>query len=151
MEVQPQLVLLQKTLLNIEGLGRQLYPDLDLWETGKPFLEAWMKERVGPKAVLKTILQQAPDWIEKLPQLPQLAYDVLQQGKQQNIFAQQLVEQERQRIEKARKETRKKVLLASVLVISSLWFGSEPAQQVMRGIEWQAWLLSLAALYILVR
>ena len=151
MEVQPQLVLLQKTLLNIEGLGRQLYPDLDLWETGKPFLEAWMKERVGPKAVLKTILQQAPDWIEKLPQLPQLAYDVLQQAKQQNIFAQQLVEQERQRVEKSRKATRKKVLLASVLIISSLWFGSESAQHAMRGIEWRAWLLGLATLYVLLR
>ncbi len=65
MEVQPQLVLLQKTLLNIEGLGRQLYPDLDLWQTAQPFLERWMKERMGPKAVWKNIRQQAPDWLEK--------------------------------------------------------------------------------------
>ncbi len=57
MEVQPQLVLLQKTLLNIEGLGRQLYPDLDLWQTAKPFLENWMKERMGPKAVYRSIKQ----------------------------------------------------------------------------------------------
>ena len=53
MEVQPQLVLLQKTLLNIEGLGRQLYPDLDLWTTAKPYLERWIRERFGPKAAWK--------------------------------------------------------------------------------------------------
>ncbi|WP_417225951.1 ubiquinone biosynthesis regulatory protein kinase UbiB [Amphritea sp.] len=81
MEVQPQLVLLQKTLLNIEGLGRQLYPELDLWETGQPFLERWMKERMGPKAAYRSIKQQAPDWLEKMPHLPQLAYDALSQLK----------------------------------------------------------------------
>ena len=81
MEVQPQLVLLQKTLLNIEGLGRQLYPELDLWETAKPFLERWMKERVGPKAVYRSMKQQAPDWLDKMPHLPQMAYDALNQLK----------------------------------------------------------------------
>lgn len=79
MEVQPQLVLLQKTLLNIEGLGRQLYPDLDLWKTAKPFLEDWMKERMGPKGVYRTIKQQAPDWLEKMPHMPQLVFDALNQ------------------------------------------------------------------------
>ena len=55
MEVQPQLVLLQKTLLNIEGLGRMLYPELDLWSTAKPFMERWMSEQVGPKAFLRRV------------------------------------------------------------------------------------------------
>ncbi|MBU2967742.1 ubiquinone biosynthesis regulatory protein kinase UbiB [Amphritea sp. 2_MG-2023] len=81
MEVQPQLVLLQKTLLNIEGLGRQLYPELDLWQTGQPFLERWMKERMGPKAAYRSIKQQAPDWLDKMPHLPQMAYDALNQLK----------------------------------------------------------------------
>ncbi|MBQ0757276.1 MAG: ubiquinone biosynthesis regulatory protein kinase UbiB [Amphritea sp.] len=81
MEVQPQLVLLQKTLLNIEGLGRQLYPELDLWETGKPYLERWMKERMGPKAVYRSMKQQAPDWLDKMPHLPQMAYEALHQLK----------------------------------------------------------------------
>ncbi|MDF2182971.1 ubiquinone biosynthesis regulatory protein kinase UbiB [Neptuniibacter sp. CAU 1671] len=79
MEVQPQLVLLQKTLLNIEGLGRQLYPDLDLWKTAKPFLEDWMKQRMGPKGVYRAIKQQAPDWLEKMPHMPQLIFDALTQ------------------------------------------------------------------------
>ena len=72
MEVQPSLVLLQKTLLNIEGLGRQLYPELDLWNTAKPFLEEWMRERYSPKSLLKQFQKQAPGWLEQLPQVPDL-------------------------------------------------------------------------------
>ena len=77
MEVQPQLVLLQKTLLNIEGLGRQLYPDLDLWKTAKPYLEEWYKNQVGPKAAWNTLKQHLPMMGEKLPKMPELAYQVL--------------------------------------------------------------------------
>ena len=73
MQVQPQLVLLQKTLLNVEGLGRQLYPDLDLWQTAKPFMEAWMRERYGPKAFWKSLRDNAPTLLAELPRLPELA------------------------------------------------------------------------------
>ncbi|WP_372880916.1 ubiquinone biosynthesis regulatory protein kinase UbiB [Psychromonas sp.] len=83
MKVQPQLVLLQKTLLYVEGLGRQLYPQLDLWDTAKPFLENWMKEQVSPKTLIKSIRQKAPFWIEKLPELPELIYYNLSQAKTQ--------------------------------------------------------------------
>ena len=72
MEVQPQLVLLQKTLLNIEGLGSQLYPQLDLWTTAKPYLEQWMHNRMGPKAIWKEIKRQAPAWVAHAPQMPEL-------------------------------------------------------------------------------
>ncbi|MBE0482056.1 MAG: ubiquinone biosynthesis regulatory protein kinase UbiB [Bacterioplanes sp.] len=77
MEVQPQLVLLQKTLLNIEGLGRQLYPQLDLWSTAKPYLEKWMRDRFGPKAAWKELKRQLPGWIEKAPQIPGLMHGAL--------------------------------------------------------------------------
>ena len=69
-EIQPQLVLLQKTLLNIEGLGRQLDPDLDLWKTAKPFLVKWMDSQIGVRALLKNLKDEAPDWAEILPSLP---------------------------------------------------------------------------------
>ncbi len=77
MHVQPQLVLLQKTLLNIEGLGRQLYPDLNLWETAKPFLEKWFHERIGPKAKIKKVIKQFPELAEQFPEIPSLIYHVL--------------------------------------------------------------------------
>ncbi|MDD5275778.1 MAG: ubiquinone biosynthesis regulatory protein kinase UbiB [Methylovulum sp.] len=77
MHVQPQLVLLQKTLLNIEGLGRQLYPELDLWQTAKPFLEGWFKERMGPKAKITKLLKQFPEFAEQFPEVPSLLYKAL--------------------------------------------------------------------------
>ena len=71
MEVQPSLVLLQKTLLNIEGLGRQLYPDLNLWDTAQPFLEKWLQERYSPQSVFRRLQRQAPSLLEQLPYLPE--------------------------------------------------------------------------------
>jgi len=81
MEVQPQLVLLQKTLLNIEGLGRQLYPDLDLWKTAKPFLERWMSEQIGTRAFFNRIKNNVPKWGEMLPEIPTLIHEALQQAR----------------------------------------------------------------------
>ncbi|HZN86660.1 MAG TPA: ubiquinone biosynthesis regulatory protein kinase UbiB [Burkholderiales bacterium] len=76
-EIQPQLVMLQKTLLNIEGLGRELDPDLDLWQTAKPFLERWMGEQVGWRGLVRTLRQEAPYWAATLPQLPRLLHRLL--------------------------------------------------------------------------
>ncbi|MEW6038059.1 MAG: ubiquinone biosynthesis regulatory protein kinase UbiB [Pseudomonadota bacterium] len=77
MEVQPQLVLLQKTLLNIEGLGRELYPELDLWQTAKPFLEQWFQEDRGPKSTLKKLGAKLPEWAQQWPEVPGLGYQAL--------------------------------------------------------------------------
>ena len=77
MEVQPQLILLQKTLFNVEGLGRQLYPDLDLWNTAKPFLEHWLRKQVGPRVFFRKIREYAPYWAEKFPEFPDLIYQVM--------------------------------------------------------------------------
>lgn len=79
MEVQPQLVLLQKTLLNVEGLGRQLYPELDLWSTAQPFLENWMRKRIGPSGLIKSLQTHLPSWLEQSPEMPQLIHDALMQ------------------------------------------------------------------------
>lgn len=78
MEIQPQLVLLQKTLFNIEGLGRRLYPDLDLWVTAKPYLERWAREHLGPRALLRALREEAPKWWSWLPRMPGLIYETLQ-------------------------------------------------------------------------
>ena len=92
MEVQPQLVLLQKTLFAVEGLGRQLYPELDIWATGKPFLEKWVREQMGPKALFRNLRDNIPFLVEQLPYLPRLLNDVLLLTKEQKVVA--LVKQE---------------------------------------------------------
>lgn len=78
MEVQPQLVLLQKTLLNIEGMGRDIYPQLDLWQTAKPYLENWVRDQRGPKAAINRIVELAPYWIQHAPEMPMLVHQFLQ-------------------------------------------------------------------------
>ena len=96
-EIQPQLVLLQKTLLNVEGLGRQLDPDLDLWNSAKPFLEKWMIEQVGPQKLLNQLKDQAPRYATLLPELPRLLHDFLKTkpGSQQRALDELLAEQKR--------------------------------------------------------
>lgn len=79
-EVQPSLVLLQKTLLNIEGLGRQLYPDLDLWATAHPFLERWLLKHFSPRTLLDRLRRDGPEWLEQFPEIPQLIHNALQQA-----------------------------------------------------------------------
>ncbi|TBR41219.1 ubiquinone biosynthesis regulatory protein kinase UbiB [Marinomonas agarivorans] len=91
MEVQPQLVLLEKTMLNIEGLGRQLYPDLDLWETAQPFIERWLSTQVGPARMIAEIKKQAPLWAGQLPQMPSLLFSALE--KSQPSYELQLAQQ----------------------------------------------------------
>ncbi len=98
MEIQPQLVMLQKTLLNIEGLGRQLDPELDLWSTAKPFLERWMSEQIGWRGWLRTFREEAPYWGTVIPQLPRLVHQVLHEGRTERLEATMerlLVEQRR--------------------------------------------------------
>lgn len=87
MEVQPQLVLLQKTLLNIEGLGRQLYPDLDLWATGKPFLQRWVVKSNNPQTVIKRFLDQAPAILKVMPEMPMLVHDFLRLQNRSSDYA----------------------------------------------------------------
>jgi ubiquinone biosynthesis protein len=85
--IQPQLILLQKTLLNIEGVGRQIYPDLDIWTTGGPYLERWLKDQVGPKAFFRRVCDNLPYWSEKLPEIPGLIHDVLSECRHQQEVA----------------------------------------------------------------
>ena len=81
LEVQPQLVLLQKTLLNVEGMGRELDPDINLWETAKPFLEKWAARQYGPRQALRMLRRQAPDWMAVARELPPLARELIREAK----------------------------------------------------------------------
>ena len=123
MEVQPQLVLLQKTLLNIEGLGRQLYPELDLWVTAKPFLEKWMHQQVGPKAFLKHLKEQTPLWAERLPQLPAMLFDTLKQVKSGEIkmeLPQKQLDEIKYEIRRANQRTIYTILASSLILSAAI-------------------------------
>jgi ubiquinone biosynthesis protein len=88
MEIQPQLTMLQKTLLNVEGLGRDLDPNLDLWKTAQPYLENWLSEQYGPRSLIKSIRKEFPEWVNIAPKLPKLIHSYLKNdiNKQYNIF-----------------------------------------------------------------
>ncbi|WP_273845745.1 ubiquinone biosynthesis regulatory protein kinase UbiB [Providencia rettgeri] len=126
MEVQPQLVLLQKTLLYVEGLGRQLYPQLDLWKTAKPFLEDWVHSQVGIPAITQALKEKAPYWAEKMPEIPDLIYGALRQHK----YLQSNIDQLTQQLKSQRNKQRKSqyllgigatfILCGSMFLISNL-------------------------------
>ncbi|MBZ9613670.1 ubiquinone biosynthesis regulatory protein kinase UbiB [Rheinheimera maricola] len=125
MQVQPQLVLLQKTLLYIEGLGRQLYPQLDLWKTAKPFLENWVKQQVGLPAVWRQIKDNLPFWAEKLPQMPNLLHQYLEQGpKQQRQLLGQLQQLATQQ-HRAKTQIVAATLSGSALIGASIVFSAD--------------------------
>jgi len=111
-EIQPQLVLLQKTLLNIEGLGRDLDPDLDLWSTAKPFLEKWMIDQIGPKKLWEQLKDQAPLYAKLLPQLPRLLHDYLRRSQSSDT----------RQIEQLRVEQRRTNRLLQTLIYAGLGF-----------------------------
>lgn len=126
MEVQPQLILLQKTLLNIEGLGRQLDPDLDLWKTAKPFLESWMRDRVGPRAFFRRIKSHVPRWIDQTPDLPNLVYQLLRQTSAGELTVQlhkQEMETLRQDMRRANRRSVHAVVGAALIVCAAVLLG----------------------------
>ncbi len=121
MQVQPQLVLLQKTLFNVEGLGRQLYPDLDLWATAKPFLERWLKNQLGARALLRKIRRNMPYWAEKLPDLPDLLYQTLVDLKEQKRTHKQIVVHEKNRKLTHSNRSPWRLAFGIVLIVIALW------------------------------
>ncbi|MBV7316841.1 ubiquinone biosynthesis regulatory protein kinase UbiB [Shewanella sp. NIFS-20-20] len=123
--VQPQLVLIEKTLLYIEGLGRQLYPQLDLWQTAKPFLEQWMAEQVGPKAMYNKVRANLPSWSDKLPELPELIYDNLTMGKKLLGSQQQLLDRYIKHQRQLHKSNYLLISSASLLICGTILFNQQ--------------------------
>ncbi len=148
MEVQPQLVLLQKTLLNIEGLGRQLYPELDLWATGKPYLEKWVMERRGPKALVNKFVEQAPLILDAMPHMPMLVHDYMQSRKHQAEI--HSVHSPRKTHSVSDTRAVRYTLAGGALLISSSLVAS--AQIVAQtGIAWWGWIAGVLGVVLLLR
>jgi ubiquinone biosynthesis protein len=123
-EIQPQLVLLQKTLLNVEGLGRELDPDLDLWKTAKPYLERWMRDRIGWAGLKKQLEKEAAQWSQLLPELPRLVHDRLNRPNVEPAVLLELA-----RLRKAQQHTNRLLsVVAAVLAIGValiIWFSTQ--------------------------
>ena len=153
MVVQPQLVLLQKTLLNIEGLGRQLYPDLDLWKTAKPFLERTMSEQLGARSLLHSIRDNAPEWNTALPQLPLLAHRVLEQastGKLQLEWRSEELRRLRREVRRANRRTVGAVTGSGLLLSAAVIYGLDGYAPVMvLGAPLLTWLAGTAGMVLL--
>ncbi len=154
MEVQPQLILLQKTLLNIEGLGRQLYPDLDLWQTAKPFLEEWIKDQIGPRAVARQIKDNLPLWLEKAPQIPGLVSDVLEQtrdGKLKLEMQARQMESLRQEIRNANRRSVFAIIGGSLIVSAAVIFSLDGYDKLMTaGAPIHTWILGALGVVFLL-
>lgn len=150
MEVQPQLVLLQKTLLNIEGLGRQIYPDLDLWNTAKPFLEQWMKERSGPPGLLKALKEHGPEWLEQSSEVPYLLSDAMQQikrSKEYNEQQRQILKILSESVTQRRKQRTQTWLGGALILLAYLLF--QDSQPFAQPIPTASWVAGLLGLYLL--
>ncbi|WP_339669249.1 ubiquinone biosynthesis regulatory protein kinase UbiB [Dasania marina] len=143
MEVQPSLVLLQKTMLNIEGLGRELYPELDLWATAKPFLEQWLKDRYSPTGLFKRLRQDWPDLIEQLPKVPQALLSGLEQSQQLTQLCQQQGQQLNALQQQLKQQRRNKRLgnAALILLAAAAVIASPSLSQAMQSMPPSSWLL----------
>jgi len=154
MEVQPQLVLLQKTLLNIEGLGRQLYPELDLWNTAKPFLQNWMNDQVGPRSFVNRLRRTLPRASEQLPALPELAHKVLSdaaEGRLRVRWENPAIDEIRDEIRRGNRRTVAAVS-AGVLIVGGLLFAGLPEAWMPRVVlETGAATLALVGGFLLLK
>ncbi len=154
MEVQPQLVLLQKTLLNIEGLGRELYDELDLWKTAKPFLERWMSEQIGPRAFVNSMKKNAPWWLENLPELPRQIQTALDSQKQLARYEKQHLEE----IQQLKKEIRRShqrsfiaITAAASLIAAAIIYRLNVFEFYIFGdVPILTWILGFFTLYLIV-
>ena len=152
MEVQPQLVLLQKTLLNIEGLGRQLYPDLDLWKTAKPFLENWMEEQVGPRALLRNLKDDMPYLIEKMPEMPGLIYKSLKAYAGGEYHLQQVKELEKIRQELNQNHQRSTYVISgsATLIAASVIYVFAESTPMIFGAPVLAWFAGVTGILLVI-
>ena len=150
LELQPQLVLLQKTLLYVEGLGRRLYPELDLWDTGKPFMERWMVEQFGPAASLTSLLADLPELFTRLPRLPAEIRDL--RGEVHRLS--NALADERARAEQLQRSDRRRQVFARAagvaLVLFAAWSVS-PLAGMLDAPDTMAGLVALAGVYLIAR
>jgi len=158
MEIQPQLLLLEKTFLHIEGLGRQLYPQLDLWDTAKPFLERWLSEQLGVRALVKGLKKNLPYIAENLPDLPQLAFKTLHKIANDELqveFKSKQLELLQKEIRQSNARNIRAIIGGSFVISASIIAGLDGLAPVMVGsgqflMPLMSWVLLIPGLYLLI-
>ena len=158
MEIQPQLLLLEKTFLHIEGLGRQLYPQLDLWDTAKPFLERWLSEQLGVRALIKGLKKNLPYIAENLPDLPQLAFKTLHKIANDELqieWKSKELESLKEEIRQANGRNTRAIIGGSFVISASIIAGLDGLAPIMVGsgqflMPLVSWVLLIPGLYLLI-
>ncbi len=158
MEIQPQLLLLQKTLLHIEGLGRRLYPELDLWDTAKPFLERWLSEQMGMRALVKGFKKNLPYIAENLPDLPQLAFKTLHKIANDELqieWKSKELASLKKEIRQANSRNTRAIIGGSFVISASIIAGLDGLAPMMVGsgqflMPLISWVLLIPGLYLLI-
>jgi ubiquinone biosynthesis protein len=140
MHALPQFVLLEKTLIHVEGLGRQLYPELDIWTVGRPLLEGWIRDQVGPGALMQLVKRHAPGLIEQAPQLPALAWEALSELKSFNQNQQRILHQHRMQL---RQDRLRWLAGLGVIALACLWAIDPEWWPQWNAVPWQAWTLGV--------
>jgi ubiquinone biosynthesis protein len=148
MQIQPQLILLQKTLLNIEGLGRELYPDLDLWKTAQPVLRTWMRERISPWNILRRVRTHLPDTIEALKQVPQLFQTAVREATEGRLTVKVNDPGVRELRDELRQLQRRRDVAIAAAV---LWLSGLVCLGLFVQYRWCGWIQLGAAALLLVR
>ena len=136
MEIQPQLLLLEKTFLHIEGIGRQLYPQLDLWDTAKPFLERWLSEQLGMRALVKGMKKNLPYIAEHLPDLPQLAFKTLDRIANDELRVElhsRQIDELKREINRSNRRNIRAIIGASFVISASIIIGLDGLAPMMVG------------------
>jgi ubiquinone biosynthesis protein len=149
MKILPQLLLLQKTLVNVEGVGRQLYPELDLWAAARPPLEQWMRQRVSIRALAKAARERLPAIAERLPELPKMAFDVLEQaktGQLKMIVHGDQIDELKAEVRRSGRRTALAVLAASFIISAAVLVGVVgKSPETLWGVPWPVWVLGVLA------
>lgn len=154
MKILPQLLLLQKTLVNVEGVGRQLYPELDLWAAARPPLEQWMRQRVSVRALAKSARERLPAIAERLPELPKIAFDILERaktGQLKVIVHGDQIDELKAEVRRSGRRTSLAVLAAAFVVSAAVLVAmSGKSLQTFWGLPWPVWILAALAVGLAV-
>lgn len=153
MHIMPQLLLLQKTLVNIEGLGRQLYPELDIWKTAKPLMERWMSERVGVRGLIKNTRENFPLWLDRLPDLPNKTIDLIERLRDGRIklhIHSDDIDSLRQEIRQSNQRTVLAIIGSAFVLCAAVIYGLDGYQPIMiGGAPWLTWIFGAAGMGLL--